>query len=897
MGQLKSSGMTERIGLVFLGVVAASLVWATGPRTATGSTARPTAQQDARPSNTDLTSSDRETRRRAVEELGKSADERNVGPLSEVLRNDRDFLVRSAAADALGALRSKQGVAPLIAALRDSNAEVRTSAALALARLNDPSAASALRPLLKDAEALVRSAAAQALGKINAADALPELTALLSDPEPEVRTGAAEALGALANPRAVDGLILALADKNLYVRSRSATALGKIGDARAVPPIVELLKDADRTVRASAADALGKFRDRRAVQPLIDALRDRDGFVRQNAAFALGKIGDESAADALADCLRDEDGRVRGRAVDALGVLAVPRTVETVSDALRDSDSLVRTQAAQALGNYKEERAVDALVQALSEADPILRRRAVESLGKIGENKALPALQSAIADANPTVRSSAVAAFARVGKAGAVPTLIETLKSDDAQTRNAAAFALGQMKSNEVFNAVLKFIGGLDAGKVVERRATLAGFFTAFGDTAQPLAAARAAADASERRGALYAGTFVLNAPEAETWLKSALADAAPEVRRAALESLARRNPTGFGTEAARLLATDRDPGVRRYAAELLGTLQPGSGGEFGDVLRTALRRDGVEDVRVAAGNALDRLGLARITLPTSSGIAGDVAVNNTPTPKAGGSLRIDRETAPRPPAPTRARPRETRPVQPVEQPTETAPSTGLGTPESTTASNAPTRRPVRPVRPGRKPVEKPTVEPDEPAETPTVARVEPQPRRTTPRGTSPRRSKTTAATPDAVRVGPGSRPSIFSMYSTLAPSFGPTRAAAMEANETAIQEKLATLARSEFIFRLGNPNRFAALDELLTRKLADAALGSGLADGYRFSLYVTNATASAPANFFIVAIPVTFGETGRKSFYIDATGIVRARETSQPTEPEFGFLAWQAVE
>lgn len=883
MGQLKSSGMMERIGLVFLGIVVASVAW--GLRTAAGDTAR-AARQDARPANADLTSSDRETRRRAVEELGKSADERNVGPLSEVLRNDRDFLVRSAAADALGTLRSRQGVAPLVAALRDSNAEVRTSAALALARLNDPSAVSALRPLLKDAEALVRSAAAQALGKLNAADALPELTALLADAEPEVRTGAAEALGALASPRAVDSLIAALADKNLYVRSRSATALGKIGDARAVPAIVELLKDADRTVRASAADALGKFRDRRAVQPLIDALRDRDGFVRQNAAFALGKIGDESAADALADCLRDEDGRVRGRAVDALGVLAVPRTVETVSDALRDSDPLVRTQAAQALGNYKEERAVDALVQALSEADPILRRRAVESLGKIGENKALPALQSAMADANPTVRSSAVAAFARVGKTTAVPTLIETLKSDDAQTRNAAAFALGQMKSNDVFSAVLKFIGDLDAGKVVERRATLAGFFTAFGDTAQALTAARAAADANERRGALYAGTFVLNAPEAETWLRSALADAAPEVRRAALESLARRNPTGFGVEAGRLLAADRDAGVRRHAAELLGTLQPGTGGEFGDVLRTALRRDGVEDVRIAAGNALDRLGLARIVLPTSSGGTTDVAVN-VPTPKAGGSLRIDRETAPRPPAPTRPRP-----VQPVGQPTEGTTSNVPRTPENTTAA-APTRRPVKP---GRKPVEKPAVEPDEPAETPTVARVEPQPRRATPRGTPSGRPKPTSAAPDAVRGN--ARPAVFSMYSMLTPpSLGPTRAAAMEANETAIQDKLAALARAEFTFRFGNPNRFASLDELLARKLADAALGSGLADGYRFSLYVTNATAAAPANFFIVAIPVTFGETGRKSFYIDATGIVRARETSQPAEPEFGFLAWQAVQ
>nr|HNH84979.1 HEAT repeat domain-containing protein [Acidobacteriota bacterium] len=44
----------------------------------------------------DLKAPERETRRRAVEELGRSGDERAVAPLVEVLRKDADFLVRSA---------------------------------------------------------------------------------------------------------------------------------------------------------------------------------------------------------------------------------------------------------------------------------------------------------------------------------------------------------------------------------------------------------------------------------------------------------------------------------------------------------------------------------------------------------------------------------------------------------------------------------------------------------------------------------------------------------------------------------------------------------------------------------------------------------------------------------
>lgn len=52
-----------------------------------------------------------------------------------------------------------------------------------------------------------------------------------------------------------------------------------------------------------------------------------------------------------------------------------------------------------------------------------------------------------------------------------------------------------------------------------------------------------------------------------------------------------------------------------------------------------------------------------------------------------------------------------------------------------------------------------------------------------------------------------------------------------------------------------------------------DAVLGSGQRSGYLF------AGGGDTSQYQITAVPVTFGSSGRRSFYVDATGVIRGAD------------------
>jgi len=163
-----------------------------------------------------LKDTDKYVRKAATEALGKIGAPA-VESLSAALK-DTDKYVRKAAAYALGEIKDPRAVEPLIAALRDS--DVREAAAEALDRLGwkpgkDESAgwywmakcewekcvalgASAVAPLiaaLKDTDKYVRKAAAEALGQIGEVRAIePLITSLRSTDDPYTRSDVAQAL-------------------------------------------------------------------------------------------------------------------------------------------------------------------------------------------------------------------------------------------------------------------------------------------------------------------------------------------------------------------------------------------------------------------------------------------------------------------------------------------------------------------------------------------------------------------------------------------------------------------------------------------------------------------------------------------------------------------------------
>jgi len=156
----------------------------------------------------------------ALSEIGEPA----VEPLIQAL-NDRNFIVRSAAAWVFCVIKDPRAVEPLIQALKDEDGGVKRGAAVALGEINDPRAVEPLIQALKD-DSSVRSSAADALEKIGwqPKDDTEKAYFLIAKHEWDELCSFGEA--------AVDPLIQALKDEDAVVRSVAARALGVIGDPK-----------------------------------------------------------------------------------------------------------------------------------------------------------------------------------------------------------------------------------------------------------------------------------------------------------------------------------------------------------------------------------------------------------------------------------------------------------------------------------------------------------------------------------------------------------------------------------------------------------------------------------------------------------------------------------------
>jgi TonB family protein len=161
---------------------------------------------------------------------------------------------------------------------------------------------------LKSAEPEKRRAAAIEIGALRNREAVPLLIAALADKEATVREAAAFALGQITDPRAVAPLTKALVDKDAEVRASIVFALGMIGERKSGQTLSELLEDPAAVVRSAAVTGLGLMQDEEGVDEIIDMLNDPSLDVRYDAAWALGQFNEADAIDHLREAMSSIDG-------------------------------------------------------------------------------------------------------------------------------------------------------------------------------------------------------------------------------------------------------------------------------------------------------------------------------------------------------------------------------------------------------------------------------------------------------------------------------------------------------------------------------------------------------------------------------------------------------------
>jgi HEAT repeat protein len=249
---------------------------------------------------------------------------------------------------------------------------------------------------------------------------------------------------------AIPNLIMLLADNNTYVQTTAINVLTSYGQP-AVEPLLEVLRQSGKNVIPDEPGDITK-EEAYIANAYIDEdkLKARRISVQVAAITALGKIKAEAAIEPLINLLDNDDLKASAAtALTTMGSLAVDDLTITIEGMRTEASSEeLRAQAASILGNINDLRAVNSLISVvgyeLNDDNKDVRANAIESLGKMkvrGENFT-PLLPSREKKQGISITGS--------NGVSVVKALAEILaKATDDKTRNNAVVALGNIAQYE----------------------------------------------------------------------------------------------------------------------------------------------------------------------------------------------------------------------------------------------------------------------------------------------------------------------------------------------------------------------------------------------------------------------------------------------------------------
>jgi HEAT repeat protein len=497
-----------------------------------------------------LPTADAEMREEAVRALGIVGDCRALGPLIGVLTNDPECSVRSAAATALGSLRSKAAVPALIevTTCQKTNTQLCEASIPALGQLQDRQAVPVLLACLASrTDDGLRAVACEALGEIGA-PATAAFLAKLARREKviTVRRAAIRALGRLGGPEAVSTLrdMLARGTRGgTQDRLAVLVACEATGNLSTAPALINALEDADQRVVAAAAEALGSLGSVDALPTLMRLGQTSTHQVRVQTAKALGRIGDRRAAPALVEMVRqDRSPEARTKAAEALALISEISAIPALQAALADPAEEVRTEATCSLAHLGDTGCVASVVALLKGPAANLHFTACYTLVEIGGSAGKSTLTNSLRHLNPDTRLAAACALAMLGQTNGLEVSSVFINHTEPWCRIASMISLAQHKSPEAAELL--------GSKTTDRAPAIARLAGAAmsGQVTARLLEALEDEDVRIRRGAALAFLF-LNDPAAIPALQNACHNRDSGTREAARWALGRlqRRARGLG--------------------------------------------------------------------------------------------------------------------------------------------------------------------------------------------------------------------------------------------------------------------------------------------------------------------------------------------------------------
>ena len=361
--------------------------------------------------------------------LGAIGDPSAIPELIKLLKA-RDNYVKIEAITALGTLKAKEAVDPLIELATTETGEpfISKKAIQALGNIGDPKAVPALvKMMFKERRGVSfyveSSFALYQIGPASVAALIPVVSGEDKEfmkwtkengvIEPAVFAKAAQVLSDLhahAQP-AEAALIKQLSydigyQEELLVRMKAADALGRMRSKAAVPVLSKMLDEKEATVRAEYIRALVRIGDAAAIPALVKAAQKDSWDAREPAIIGIAMLGGEKelpileklasseAATHAAYCKTDqEDERCKDVAASA------KKQAEAIQGFALRAKAAVECKSEHACWSKK-----------LDDPDPGVRERAAFELGRSGDAQFTALLVKRLADQNLDARYAAITA-------------------------------------------------------------------------------------------------------------------------------------------------------------------------------------------------------------------------------------------------------------------------------------------------------------------------------------------------------------------------------------------------------------------------------------------------------------------------------------------------------
>ena len=208
-----------------------------------------------------------------IDGLWENEDRSVIPALVNVLRSDKGFLVRSAAASALGRFSILAQEDKLLT--RDSET------------VHDN-----LMQVLEDDEepSDVRRRCMEAVAPFNTMEINQRITFAYESLDPDFRASSIFAMGRTGEVGWLPILIQELQNEEPTIRYETAHACGELGEEDAIPHLILLLKDDDSEVQLAGVGALGKIGGELAKQVLTNLVKDGDENLEEAARMELDEL-------------------------------------------------------------------------------------------------------------------------------------------------------------------------------------------------------------------------------------------------------------------------------------------------------------------------------------------------------------------------------------------------------------------------------------------------------------------------------------------------------------------------------------------------------------------------------------------------------------------------------